>query len=212
MFPYSQHLQAQEPLETDSGNQIVTEVYKKYQIKLLSPWVKIFNSSIFPRRLRIFCCKNWRPRWFTASENSAKPCIAVSIRSSCAIGSLALLSCYLSIHLWYFSDPFVFGLIFVIKDVSGRVRPVTGSSWFYRQPIILWPTRITQEVFTWKKFVMFQFYSNIICTVEFIQPIIYAEAAEGNHARTNVKSCLRISAFSACKVYISVLHHLQSLG
>ena len=147
-----------------------------------------------------------------ASVNSAKPCIAVSIRSSCGIESLALLSCYLSIHLWYFSDPFVFGLIFVIKDVSGRVRPVTGCSWFYRQPIILWPTRITQEVFTWKKFVMFQFYSNIIRTVEFIQPIIYSEAAKGNHARTNVKSCLRISAFSACKVYISILHHLQSLG
>ena len=75
--------------------------------------------------------------------------------------------------------------IFGIKDVSGRV---TRCSWFYRQAIILWLTRInfeTQEVFAWKKFVMFQFYSNIICTVEFIQPIIYAEAAEGNHTVWN---------------------------
>ena len=39
MFPYSQRLQAQEPVEKDSGNQIVTEVYKKYHIKFLLPWV-----------------------------------------------------------------------------------------------------------------------------------------------------------------------------
>ena len=56
MFPYSQHLQAQGPLEKGSGNQIVTEVYKKYQIKFLLPWVKvtpvtyICQQSAFPNQ------------------------------------------------------------------------------------------------------------------------------------------------------------------
>ena len=45
------------------------------------------------------------------------------------------------------------------------------------------------------------FYSNIFCSVEFFQPIIYSVAAKGNHARAHVKSCLRkwpaFPAFSA---------------
>ena len=45
MFPYSQHSPAQEPLEKDSGNQIVTEVDKKYQIKFLLPWVKVTRTT-----------------------------------------------------------------------------------------------------------------------------------------------------------------------
>ena len=47
VFPYSQHLQAQEPLEKDSGNQIVTKVYKKYQIKFLLPWVKVTPAVVY---------------------------------------------------------------------------------------------------------------------------------------------------------------------
>ena len=35
------------------------------------------------------------------------------------------------------------------------------------------------------------FYSNIFCSVEFFQPIIYSVAAKGNHARAHVKSYLR---------------------
>ena len=50
-----------------------------------------FARTFFPTtflEIAVFWCKNLRPRWFTASDNSAKPCIAVSIRSSCGMGAL----------------------------------------------------------------------------------------------------------------------------
>ena len=84
------------------------------------------------------------------------------------------------------------------KSLSQEATKITTSLKKEQKVVYKYTT-----VFTWTKFVFFflPFYSNIFCSVEFFQPIIYSVAAKGNHARAHVKSCLRkwpaFPAFSA---------------